>query len=131
MLILINLSYYTGMLKHLGTNLCLSLSTNSNQIRLSSCIKDDSMNVWKCHFPLVEQGKSWLERDWAGMKIVSGTKCIGVTNNREVKSKDCAAYGKNVEEKIFVYGKKLMGICAVAGSYTIFKCALDREECCL
>ena len=73
------------------------------------------MNVWKCHFPYVEQGKTWLERDWAGMRTVQGTKCVSVTSDGQVKSKDCTAYGKNVEEKIFVHGKKLMGVCATAG----------------
>jgi len=106
---------HQGIIKHIGTNLCLSISANSDNIVLSPCTKDNSLNVWKCHFPLVEQGKSWLERDWAGLRTVSGTKCLGVTSDRVVKSKDCTAYGKNVEEKIFVYGKKLMGVCAVAG----------------
>ena len=52
---------------------------------------------------------------------------MGVTSDRVVKSKDCTAYGKNVEEKIFVYGKKLMGVCAVAGMYKICN-GESREE---
>ena len=107
--------HFLGILKHVGTNLCLSISASSDDITLSSCTKDNSLNVWKCHFPLVEQSKTWIERDWAGLKTVSGTKCVSVTSDRRVKAKDCTAYGKNVEEKIFVYGKNLMGVCAVAG----------------
>lgn len=105
------------MLKHVNSNLCLSLSSNSDAVRLSSCTRNDAMNVWKCHFPFVEQGKSWLERDWAGLRTVSGTKCVAVTRDLQVKAKDCTPYGKNIEEKIFVYGKKLMGVCAVAGKF--------------
>ncbi|XP_065064665.1 uncharacterized protein LOC135690903, partial [Rhopilema esculentum] len=106
---------HQGKLKHLGTNLCLSLSSSSDQLILSSCTTNNAVNVWKCHFPYVEQGKTWLERDWAGMRTVQGTKCVSVTSDGQVKSKDCTAYGKNVEEKIFVHGKKLMGVCATAG----------------
>ena len=95
--------------------MCLSFSALSDAVILSSCTKDNSLKVWKCHFPRVEEGKSWLERDWAGLKTVSGTKCISVTGDRQVKARGCTEYGKNVEQKIFVYGKNLMGVCAVAG----------------
>ena len=109
--------YVSGMLRHIDSKLCMSLASNSDAIILSNCRKNNAANVWKCHFPYVEQGKTWLERDWAGLRTESGKKCVSVTSGLQVKAKDCTAYGKNIEEKIFVYGKKLMGVCAVAGKF--------------
>ena len=104
------------MLKHISSDLCLSFASNSDKLITSSCsAKSNAVNVWKCYFPFRKRGRNWLEVGWAGLKTVSGTKCIGVTNDHRVRSKDCTIYGKNKEEKFWVYGKKSMGICATAG----------------
>eukprot|EP00794_Sanderia_malayensis_P018635 gene18635-20517_t len=110
---------YAGKLKHINSNTCMSVVANSEQVVLTSCsVSDRLTNIWKCHFPLVQQGRTWLENDWAGLRVASGTtpRCITVTSDKKVKAKDCTIYGKNSEQKIFVYGKKNMGVCVPAGN---------------